>query len=43
MTKDEFFDFMDDFNKYRCDYGVKKDVGLNERLYPNIRKLHKEL
>ena len=43
MTKDEFLKFFDGFKELRTDYGIKKDARLNEKLYPNIKKLHKEL
>jgi len=43
MTKDDFLKFFDGFKELRTDYGIKKDARLNEKLYPNIKKLHKEL
>lgn len=43
MNPMEFWDFMMDFRKLVGDRGVRKNASLEEKLYPNIIKLSKEL
>lgn len=43
MAVEDFLKFLDAFKELRTDYGIKKDARLSEKLYPNLKKLHKEL
>ena len=41
--QEEYLAFIEDFKALRGEYGVKKDPHLEEKLHPDIGKLHKEL
>lgn len=43
MDPKQFFEFLCEFRKLRGDYGLRKNQALEEKLYPNIIKLSKEL
>lgn len=43
MNPREFWDFMMEFRKMVGDRGIRKNSALEEKLYPNIIKLSKEL
>lgn len=43
MSPKEFFDFLTEFKNLRGDYGLRQNKELEEKLYPNIIKLSKEM